>query len=107
MSRVGVAGAFGGPGGLSVIEQPAGDPGPGEVLLEVRAAGVNPADWKAYTGAFGTDPGRLPLRLGFEAAGLVVAVGADAGGPAGPLAVGDEVVGFRLTGAYASELVVP
>jgi NADPH:quinone reductase len=106
MSRVVVATAFGGPEVLSVVEQPAGAPRAGEVLLDVRAAGVNPADWKRYTGAFGADPASLPLRLGFEAAGVVAAVGPDAVGPAGPLAVGDEVIGFRLQGAYASSLVV-
>jgi len=107
MSRVVVATAFGGPEVLSVVEQPAETPGPGEVLLEVRAAGINPADWKGYSGAFGTDPAKLPLRLGFEAAGVVAAVGEGAEGPLGPLAVGDEVIGFRLTGAYASDVVVP
>jgi NADPH:quinone reductase len=107
VSRVVVATAFGGPEVLSVVEQPAGSPGPGEVLLEVRAAGINPADWKGYTGAFGTDPAKLPLRLGYEAAGVVAAVGPGTAGPAGPLAVGDEVIGFRLQGAYASSLVVP
>jgi NADPH:quinone reductase-like Zn-dependent oxidoreductase len=107
MSRVVVATAFGGPEVLSVVEQPTGEPGPGEVLLDVRAAGINPADWKSYTGAFGADPGKLPLRLGFEAAGVVAAAGEGAEGPAGELSVGDEVIGFRLAGAYASELVVP
>ncbi len=107
MSRVVVATAFGGPEVLSVVEQPTGSPGPGEALLDVCAAGVNPADWKSYTGAFDTDPARLPLRLGFEAAGVVAAVGDGAEGPAGPIAVGDEVIGFRLHGAYASSLVVP
>jgi NADPH2:quinone reductase len=106
MSRVVVATAFGGPEVLSVVEQPTGVPGPGEVLLDVRAAGINPADWKGYTGAFGADPAKLPLRLGFEAAGVVAAVGPDAEGPAGPIAVGDEVIGYRLQGAYASSLVV-
>src|SRR5919107_1105040 len=108
MSRVVVATAFGGPEVLSVVEQPTGVPGPGEALLEVRAAGVNPADWKAASGAFGADPARLPLRLGYEAAGVVMAVGpGGAQGPAGPIEVGDEVIGWRLQGAYASELVVP
>ncbi len=107
MSRVVVATAFGGPEVLSVVEQPIGEPGPGEVVLQVRAAGVNPADWKAVSGAFGADPRKLPLRLGYEAAGVVTAVGPGAEGPAGPLAVGDEVIGWRLQGAYASELVVP
>ena len=107
MSRVVVATAFGGPEVLSVVDQQVAEPGPGEALLEVRAAGINPADWKAYTGAFGTDPAKLPLRLGYEAAGVVTAVGPDAVGPTGPIAVGDEVIGFRLQGAYASSLVVP
>ncbi|WP_369138510.1 quinone oxidoreductase family protein [Modestobacter versicolor] len=107
MSRVVVATAFGGPEVLAVVEQPTRSPGPGEVLLEVRAAGVNPSDWKTHTGAFGADPARLPLRLGSEASGVVAAVGPDAVGPAGPLSVGDEVIGFRLRGAYAAELVVP
>jgi NADPH2:quinone reductase len=107
MSRVVVATAFGGPEVLAVVDQPLPEPGPGEALLEVRAAGINPADWKAYTGDFGTDPAKLPLRLGYEAAGVVAAVGPDAEGPAGPIAVGDEVIGFRLQGAYASSLVVP
>ena len=107
MSRVVIATAYGGPEVLSVAEQPTGVPGPGEALLQVRAAGVNPADWKLASGAFGADPGRLPLRLGFEAAGVVTAVGEGAEGPAGPVAVGDEVIGWPLRGAYADELVVP
>src|SRR3954469_10838209 len=107
MGRVVVATAFGGPEVLSVVEQPDASPGPGEARLEVRAAGVNPADWKGYTGVFGTDPAKLPLRLGFEASGVVTAVGPDAVGPAGPLAVGDEVIGFRVSGGYAADLVAP
>src|SRR5947209_17416843 len=107
MSRVVVATAFGGPEVLSVVEQPDGPPGPGEAVLEIRAAGINPADWKSYTGAFGADPSRLPLRLGFEAAGVVSAVGEGATGPAGPLAVGDGGIASRVSGAYADRLVVP
>ena len=107
MSRVVVATAFGGPEVLSVVEQPDVPPGPGEAVLEVRAAGINPADWKAYTGEFGRDPSRLPLRLGYEVAGVVSAVGEDATGPSGPLSVGDEVIGFRVQGGYADRLVVP
>jgi NADPH:quinone reductase-like Zn-dependent oxidoreductase len=107
MSRVVVATAFGGPEVLSLVEQPDAPPGPGEAVVEVRAAGVNPADWKAYGGAFGQDESRLPLRLGFEAAGVVTAVGEGATGPAGPVAAGDEVIAFRVSGAYADRLVVP
>jgi NADPH2:quinone reductase len=105
MSRFVVATEFGGPEVLSVAEEFDREPGPGEVVLEIRAAGVNPADWKRYTGAFGRDPSRLPMRLGSEASGVVSAVGPDACGPAGPVAVGDEVIGFRLSGAYADRLV--
>ena len=107
MSAVVVATAFGGPEVLSVVDQPAGEPGPGQALIQVRAAGVNPVDWKQYSGLMGADPARLPMRLGAEASGVVTAVGPDAVGPAGPVRVGDEVIAFRAPGAYAAGLVVP
>ncbi|MGW7206572.1 alcohol dehydrogenase catalytic domain-containing protein, partial [Streptomyces sp. NPDC054837] len=75
MSEAVVASAYGGPEALSVIEVAVPDPGPGQVRVTVRAAGVNPFDQKVYSGAFGTDPAKLPLRLGVEAAGVVTAVG--------------------------------
>lgn len=107
MSTVAVATGFGGPEVLSLIDEPAPAPGPGEVRIEVRAAGVNPIDYKQYSGAFGEDPAKLPMRLGLEAAGIITAVGPDAHGASGPLAVGDEVVGYPLTGAYAAEVIAP
>ncbi|WP_250447978.1 NADP-dependent oxidoreductase, partial [Actinotalea sp. C106] len=103
MSRVVVAAAYGGPEVLALVEEEPGVPGPGEVLIEVRAAGVNPADWKTYTGAWGSDPARLPLRLGFEAAGVVTAVGPDVEA----FSPGDEVIAHPVQGAYADHLVVP
>ncbi|WP_230194147.1 quinone oxidoreductase family protein [Streptomyces coriariae] len=102
-----MAGAYGGPEVLSVIDEAVPEPGPGQVRIAVRAAGVNPFDQKVYSGAFGADPGNLPLRLGLEAAGVVTAVGDQATGPAGPVEVGDEVIAYRAPGAYAAELVVP
>ena len=102
-----IAAAYGGPEVLSVVDEPVGEPAAGEARIEVRAAGVNPVDVKAYSGAFGADPARLPIRLGAEAAGVVTAVGPGAAGPAGPVQVGDEVIAYRAPGAYASELVVP
>jgi len=99
-----VAAAFGGPENLTVEEVELPDPGPGQVRVEVRGAGVNPADVKRYAGP--GDPARLPLVLGFEAAGVVTAVGEGAADDAGPLAVGDEVIVFRTSGAYATDLVV-
>ncbi len=106
MSRVVVATAFGGPEVLSIADVPVGPPGPGEVLVTVRAAGVNPIDVKLYSGAFGSEPTQLPMRLGFEASGVVEAVGAGAQGPAGPVRVGDEVIAFRISGAYAERVLV-
>jgi len=102
MSRAVVATAYGGPEVLSLIDVDPGEPGPGQVLLQVRAAGVNPSDWKAYTGAFGTDASKLPLRLGQEAAGTVLAVGDDVEG----IQPGDDVIVYRAPGAYAQRLLV-
>jgi NADPH:quinone reductase-like Zn-dependent oxidoreductase len=78
MPFVVVAAAFGGPEVLSLIEEPTAEPGPGQARIAVRAAGVNPVDYKSYAGAFGAGLGRLPVRPGFEAAGVVTAVGPDA-----------------------------
>src|ERR1700734_3567242 len=74
MSAVVVATAFGGPDVLEIANQAPGEPGPGEALIAVRAAGVNPVDYKVYSGTMGADPGRLPMRLGSEAAGAVTGV---------------------------------
>src|SRR6266542_2014078 len=107
MPAVVVATAFGGPEVLSVTDQQTAAHGPGEARIEVRAASVNPIDWRTYSGAMGADPARLPIRLGSEAAGVVTAAGPGAVGPAGPVVPGDEVIAFRVSGAYAAELVVP
>ncbi|MFX5693370.1 hypothetical protein ABTE17_22075, partial [Acinetobacter baumannii] len=48
-----------------------------------------------------------PVAIGYELSGEVTAVGPDAVGGSGDLAVGDEVVAFRVQGAYATELNVP
>jgi NADPH:quinone reductase-like Zn-dependent oxidoreductase len=107
MTRIVVATAYGGPEVLSVVDEQVPEPGPGEVVVDVRAAGTNPADAKSYSGAWGTDPEALPLRLGYEVAGVVSAVGPDAVGPQGEIGVGDEVVAFRIAGGYAERVVVP
>jgi NADPH:quinone reductase-like Zn-dependent oxidoreductase len=106
MARVVVATAFGGPEVLAIVDQDAGTPGPGEVRIAVRAAGINPIDWKRYGGAMGSSAAALPMRLGFEAAGVVIEVGDDALGPAGRVSVGDEVIAYRIDGAYADQVVV-
>ncbi len=105
MAPVRVAAAYGGPDVLTLIHEPAGEPGPGQARIAVRAAGVNPVDYKMYSGAYSRDPAALPMRLGAEAAGVVTATGPDATGPAGPVHEGDEVIAYRVPGAYAGELV--
>ena len=102
-----VATAFGGPEVLTTVESPAPEPGPGEVVVAVKAAGINPIDYKIVTGMLGNDPESLPLSLGFEVAGVVTAVGPDASGPAGPVSVGDEVAAYPVTGGYADSVAVP
>jgi NADPH:quinone reductase len=90
-----------------VVEEPVRAPGQAEVAVEVRAIGTNPVDYKVYSGEFGTDPARLPIAIGTEAAGVVTAVGEQAEGPGRPVRVGDEVVLYPIEGAYASDIVVP
>ncbi len=104
MTRVVVATAAGGPEALEVVEQPLGAPGPGEVRIAVRAAGVNPIDWKLYGVALGAHAS-FPMRLGFEVSGVVVEVGPDALGPVGAVVVGDHVIAYRVDGGYAEELI--
>ncbi len=107
MASVVVATAYGDPEVLSVIEQPVGTPGPDEARIVVRAAGVNPIDYKVYSGAFGADPAKLPMPLGSEVSGVVAEVGQEAVGPVGAIKAGDEVIGYRVAGGYASELIAP
>lgn len=102
-----VATAFGGPEALQVVETSLAAPAEGQVLLEVRAAGTNPIDYKRYSGAYGTDGSQLPMRLGYEAAGVVVELGGGAEGPDGVVRVGQEVVAYPIDGAYASQVLVP
>jgi NADPH:quinone reductase len=107
MAKTVVAAAYGGPEMLSVVDTELRPPGPGEVTIEVRAAGVNPIDYKLYSGAFGSSPEDLPVRLGLEVAGVITEVAAGAAGPAGPLSVGDEVVAHPVEGGYATAVIVP
>jgi len=104
-----VSAAFGGPEVLSLVDVELGDPQPGEVLIQVNAAGTNPIDYKVYSGSghYGSDPSSLPMRLGFEAAGVVLATGGDVEGPSGRIRPGDEVIAYRVSGAYASAIVAP
>lgn len=80
-------------------------PGPGDVTIRVRAAGINPADAKHV--ATQRPGATFPVPIGYELSGEITAVGDGAVGGSGELAVGDEVVAFRVQGAYATDLTVP
>jgi len=73
--------------------------GLGQVRIAVRAAGVNPIDWKIRSGLMaGMIPVKFPAVPGFDVAGVVDQVGEGVAG----FAVGDEVLGSAASGSYAS-----
>ncbi|GGA70984.1 putative oxidoreductase [Pseudoclavibacter endophyticus] len=88
---------------LQDIELP--PPGPGEVAIDVRAAGVNPVDLKAVGRLAADAP--LPFPLGYELSGVVADLGPDAELASGGGAIGDEVLAFRVRGSHATRANVP
>jgi NADPH:quinone reductase-like Zn-dependent oxidoreductase len=81
---------YGGPETQEFAELPKPTPGPSEILVRVKFAGVNPADWKIRQGLFASIAAReLPSEFGSEVSGVVEDVGQDVDG----FAVGDEVFG--------------
>ena len=94
-----VAVDFGGPEVLRRVEVDVPAPSHGQVRIDVRASGMNPADAKHI--APGQHRSLLPLTIGMEVSGVVSATG---GGT--DLSVGDEVV-TRVSGGYATSLTVP
>jgi NADPH:quinone reductase-like Zn-dependent oxidoreductase len=90
---------FGGPEVLEIVDLPDPHAGPGQVRIAVRAAGVNPSDWKKREGLMDEE---LPQTLGYEAAGVVDEVGEGVTG----VAVGDRVFGLSADGAAQAELAV-
>ncbi len=90
-----------GPSGLRVDELPEPEPGPGEVLLDVRAAGVNFPDVLLTYGKYQFRP-PPPFVPGGEAAGVVTAVGPGVD----TVAVGDRVAATVVHGAFAERIVV-
>lgn len=84
------------------VELPDPVAGPGEVIVRVVVAAVNPLDWKIRSGALRTMlPITFPVVLGNEIAGVVEAIGAGVT----EFEIGDRVVGFTTSGAYG-ELTV-
>lgn len=85
-----------------MVDYDVADPGPGEVTLEVLAAGVNPADAKHV--ANGDFAGPQPV--GFEVSGVLSALGAGTEIASGGGAIGDPVLAFRISGGYATAITV-
>jgi NADPH:quinone reductase-like Zn-dependent oxidoreductase len=88
----------GGPEVLRIEEGPTPEPGEGEVLIRVRAASVNPIDWKFRRGLAAK---KLPAILGNDVAGTVEHSRAEG------FAEGDEVFGFSPGGGYAEFATAP
>jgi NADPH:quinone reductase-like Zn-dependent oxidoreductase len=90
---------FGGPEVLELVDRPDPHPGPGQVRIAVRAAGVNASDWKKRQGEMDQE---LPQTLGHEAAGVVDELGEGVT----DVAVGDHVFGFSAVSGAQAELTV-
>ena len=94
---------YGGIDVLRVVEVDRPTPGPGEVLVKVKAAGINPGEAKIREGALAKlFPATFPSGEGSDLAGVV----AQTGEGAGNFAVGDEVIGFTNNRASHAEFVV-
>jgi NADPH:quinone reductase-like Zn-dependent oxidoreductase len=95
----------GGPDVQEFLDLDMPDPMPGELLVEVRSAGVNPVDWKIRAGMLGqASPNDLPAVLGSEVSGVVRRVGKDVEG----FAENDEIFGSVApgSGGYAEYTLV-
>ena len=97
---------FGGPDVLELMELPTPKVGPDSVLIRVRAAAVNPVDWKVREGYLdGLMDSVFPIVPGWDVSGVVEQVGLDTP----EFSVGDEVVGYVrkdvLHGGTTAELV--
>lgn len=96
---------YGGPDTEYLLDLPVPEPGPGQVLVAVHAAGVNPADWKVRAGnRKDTVQITLPAVLGREVSGTIVSVSGDVA----DFAVSDHVFGATASGygGYAQYTVL-
>jgi putative PIG3 family NAD(P)H quinone oxidoreductase len=91
----------GGPDALKIVKLPVPEPGLGEVLVKVAAAGVNRPDVLQREGKYAPPPG-APATLGLEIAGTVVAAGEGAGA-----LMGQQVCALVPGGGYAEYCVAP
>lgn len=100
--RAVVASGAGGPEVLSVGELPDPEPGPGQVVLDVAAAGLNRADLLQRQGFYPPPPGASDV-IGMEVSGTVSAVGEGVEG----WAAGDRACALLAGGGYAAKVAVP
>ena len=99
--RAVIAAGPGGPEVLRIVERPRPEPGQGQVLVRVEAAGINRPDVMQREGRYPPPPGASDV-LGLELAGIV-----EARGPgAGRFQLGDRVMALVQSGAYAEWAVV-
>ncbi len=91
---------IGGPEVLEWVTIPTPEPQPGELLVQVEAAGLNFIDTYHRIGIY---PMNMPFTLGLEGAGTIVATGNDAGG----FEVGDRVAWASASGSFAEFVAVP
>ncbi|WP_026556846.1 NAD(P)H-quinone oxidoreductase [Arthrobacter sp. 35W] len=94
---------FGGPDVLQLQDVPAPVPGPGEVLIDVVAAGLNRADVQQRRGYYPPPEGASQI-LGLEISGKIAGFGPNV---ARPFSKGDKVVALLTGGGYAQQVVVP
>ncbi|MEP1471172.1 MAG: NAD(P)H-quinone oxidoreductase [Halieaceae bacterium] len=87
---------------LSVQQEPAPTPGPGEVLIKVHAAGINRADLMQRAGLYPPPADASPI-MGLEVSGEVIAVGDDAG----DWQVGNRICALTHGGGYADVTIAP
>ncbi|MFD6454801.1 zinc-dependent alcohol dehydrogenase family protein [Nocardia sp. NPDC060220] len=108
MSRVVVFDETGTPEVLQIVDEPVGDPGPGEVRIKVEAVGINRLDQMIRAG-MSPRPIRLPhARLGIEATGTIDALGSGvAGWATGDAVIVTAVPDMDTNGTYAEHLVLP
>lgn len=93
----------GGPEVLRVEQIAEPEAGPGEVVVTIQSAGVNPIDHKLRSGARPSPPLNGPRSIGADGAGVLAAVGPGVSG----LSVGDPVAIHHTRGTYATALAVP
>ncbi|QAY61151.1 NADP-dependent oxidoreductase [Microbacterium protaetiae] len=103
MAKKWIAPRAGGIDVLEFIDDEVAAPRAGEVTIQVRAAGMNPADYKHLA----REQSGFPLGIGYEVAGVLTRLGPDTHIASGGGATGDEVLAFRVAGGYASEVTVP